>query len=263
MRVCPLSDRFQRCLLLAGAVLLGVLAPPVRGEVILQYFNTTWRELSQKMPELAEVGYSALWLPPPTKGSSVWSVGYDLWDPFDIGGEDQRGTVRTRYGTEQELLELIRTAHRFGIRVYFDNIMNHRAFDVPGYNEYTPIDIYPGMLPEDFHLRVTEEGFYRKWDNVANWGDTWQVQNRNFSDLIDVAQETIYKEGDPRVFNGNFGKNEGDHTPKISFVRHPDHPEYYDMHPTLGLVGFGSTSITAQVSSVVADLMASILSYST
>ena len=223
-----------------GALILLLLSLiPASAEVVLQYFNTTWRELAEKLPELAEVGYGALWLPPPTKGSGALSVGYDLWDPFDLGGKDQRGTVRTRYGTEEELLRLIRTAHRFGMRVYVDNIMNHRAFDVPGFSAYTPIDVYPGMLPEDFHLRVTEEGFYRKWDNVANWGDTWQVQYRNFSDLIDIAQEM--------PDNGNFGANEGDHVPKIRFVRHPDNPEYYDDHPSLGRVGFGDTNITAQV----------------
>ena len=219
--------------------MLLLLAATLHAEVILQYFNTSYRELVYKMPELAEAGYQALWLPPPTKGSGGLSVGYDCWDPFDLGGKDQRGSVRTRYGTEAELLRLIEVAHRFGIRVYFDNIMNHRAFDVPGYNEYTPIDVYPGMVPEDFHLRVTEEGFYRKWDNVANWGDTWQVQNRNFSDLIDIAQES--------PDNGNFGTSEGDHIPKISLVRHPSNPEYYDTHPTLGWVGFGSTNITSNV----------------
>ena len=65
----------------------------------------------------------------------------------------KRNSVRTRYGTEAELLEMMEVAHRFGIRVYFDNIMNHRAFDVPGYNENTPIDTYPGMVPEDFPLK--------------------------------------------------------------------------------------------------------------
>jgi hypothetical protein len=206
---------------------------------MLQYFNTTWEELAHKMPEIAEAGYSALWLPPPTKGSGALSVGYDLWDPFDIGGKDQRGTVRTRYGTEAELLRLIETAHRFGIRVYVDNIMNHRAFDVPGFDEHTPIDIYPGTVPEDFHLRVTEEGFYRKWDNIANWGDTWQIQYRNFSDLIDIAQES--------PDNGNFGTSEGDHVPKIKFVRHPNNPELYCFYPGESgaeYVGFGSSQIT-------------------
>ncbi|MCE9613314.1 MAG: hypothetical protein K8T26_03505 [Lentisphaerae bacterium] len=224
----------------AGAALaLALMAQSLRAEVILQYFNTSWREIANKVPELAEVGYDALWLPPPTKGSGGLSVGYDLWDPFDLGGKDQRNSVRTRYGTEADLQYLIQVAHRYGIRIYFDNIMNHRAFDVPGFNEYTPIDIYPGMVPEDFHLRVTSEGFYRKWDNIANWGDTWQIQYRNFSDLIDIAQES--------PDNGNFGASEGSHVPKIRLVRHPNHPEYYCFAPSTNgavYVGFGSTNIT-------------------
>ncbi|HMP73452.1 MAG TPA: alpha-amylase family glycosyl hydrolase [Kiritimatiellia bacterium] len=218
------------CLTLLIAV---ITALPASAEVILQYFNMPWRDLADKMPELAEVGYGALWLPPPTKASGGASVGYDLWDPFDLGGKDQRNTIRTRYGTEEDLLHLIRVAHRFGLRVYFDNIMNHRAFDIPGFNENTPIDIYPGMLPEDFHLRVTPEGFYRKWDNVSNWEDQWQVQHRNFSDLIDIAHETP---------NQNFGPNEGDWHPKISFVRHPNNPEYYAYDPNGNYIGYGNVT---------------------
>ena len=193
-------------------------ALPVRAEVMLQYFNLSWRELAEKMPELAEVGYGSLWLPPPTKASGGLSVGYDLWDPFDLGGKDQRNTVRTRYGTESELQHMMEVAHRFGIKVYWDNIMNHRAFDIPGFNETTPIDIYPGMVPEDFHLRVTEDGFYRKWDNTRDWNDAWQVQNLGLSDLIDIAHENP---------NTNFGPNEGDDHPKITFIRQPNNPEYY------------------------------------
>ncbi len=171
----------------AGRVLLALscatallLPASSRGEAMLQYFNTSWNEIALKMPELAEAGYDSLWLPPPTKGSGGLSVGYDLFDRFDLGSKDQRGSIRTRYGTEADLLRMIEIAHRFGIRVYFDNVMNHNAFDVPGYDANTPIDIYPGLVPEDFHLRLTQEGFYRKWDNISNWNDTWQVQHRNF-----------------------------------------------------------------------------------
>ncbi|MBN1270175.1 MAG: hypothetical protein JXB04_11350, partial [Kiritimatiellae bacterium] len=231
----PKLQRWVVAFLFAAAL---CSALPAAAEVILQFFNNSWNEITEKIPELAEAGYGSLWLPPPQKGSGGLSVGYDLWDPFDLGGKDQRGSIKTRYGTEAELLRLIETAHRFGMRVYFDNIMNHRAFDVPGWDENTPIDIYPGMLPEDFHLRVTEEGYYRKWDNTVNWGSTWEVQYRNLSDLIDIAHETP---------NGNFGYTEGSSHPKISFVRHPDNPEYYDFHPTLGHVGFGSTNITAEL----------------
>ncbi|MDX6766432.1 MAG: alpha-amylase family glycosyl hydrolase [Candidatus Methylacidiphilales bacterium] len=221
-------------LLVACGLLFTCFAPrPARAEAMLQYFNTSWAEITRKMPELAEAGYTSLWLPPPTKGSGGLSVGYDLWDPFDLGSKDQRGSVRTRYGTEAELLHLMEVAHRFGIRVYFDNIMNHRAFDVPGYNEQTAIDIYPGMVPEDFHLRVTEDGFYRKWDNTRDWGSAWQVQNLGLADLIDIAHETP---------NANFGRTEGSTHPKYSFVRHPNNPEYYDRLPNGTYVGFGTNN---------------------
>jgi hypothetical protein len=223
-----------RALWLCGVIAI-LISRQAHAEVILQFFNNTWNEITDKMPEIAEVGYGSLWLPPPQKASGDLSVGYDLWDPFDLGGETQRTGGRTRYGTEEELLRLIETAHRFGIRVYFDNIMNHRAFDIPGYDEFTPVDIYPGMLPEDFHLRVTEDGFYRAWDDTVNWGNTWEVQNQFLSGLIDIAHETP---------NDNFGASLGSDHAKISFVRHPQNPEYYDFHPTLGHVGFGTTNIT-------------------
>lgn len=201
------------------------LVRPAHGETMLQYFNTSWAEITRKMPELAEAGYDALWLPPPTKGSGGLSVGYDVWDRFDLGSKDQRGTVRTRYGTEAELREMVRVAHRFGLRIYFDNIMNHNAFDIPGYNADTPIDIYPGFVPEDFHLRKTEDGFYRKWDNTRDWNSSWQVQNLGLADLIDIANE-------PGSTNFNHGAYEGDTIPKIAFVRHPQNPDYYCYVPT-------------------------------
>lgn len=210
-----------------------VLAQAAMGEAMLQYFNTSWAEITRKMPELAEAGYSSLWLPPPTKGSGGLSVGYDLWDRFDLGGKDQRNTTRTRYGTEADLLELMKVAHRFGIRVYFDNIMNHNAFDVPGYNAYTPVDVYPGFVPEDFHLRRTEDGFYRKWDNTRDWNDAWQVQNLGLADLIDIATE-------PGTTNFNHGATEGSTIPKIKFIRHPNNPEYYCYDAGGNYVGFGT-----------------------
>ncbi len=210
-----------------------LLCAGASAETMLQYFNTSWAEITRKMPELAEAGYQSLWLPPPTKGSGGLSVGYDTWDRFDLGSKDQRGSVSTRYGTEADLIELVRVAHRFGIRVYFDNIMNHNAFDVPGYDAYTSIETYPGFLPEDFHLYRTDDGFYEKWDNTRDWNDSWQVQNLGLSDLIDIATE-------PGGTNYNHGSYEGDTIPKIKTIRHPENPEYYCYDVDGNYVGFGT-----------------------
>ena len=229
--------RYHRFWIVVIALAFNVLcvAASLRAETMLQYFNTSWNEITAKMPELAEAGYDSIWIPPPTKAGGALSVGYDLFDPFDLGSKDQKGTVATYYGTEADLLRLVETAHRFGIRVYLDNVMNHRGFDVPGYSASTPIDFYPGMLPEDFHLQTTADGFYRNWPGISDYSDQWQVWNLSTSSLMDIAQE-------PGTTNLNFGTTEGSTHPKIKFIRHPNNPEYYCYAPDGTYVGFGTTN---------------------
>ena len=110
---------------------------------MLELFQMNWTQISQKMPEIAEAGYDSLWVPNPAKGNSgAYSIGYDVFDPFDLGGTNQQGTVATRYGTQDQLIQMVQTAHRFGIRVYFDNVMNHRSSSVhPAITATRPIII--------------------------------------------------------------------------------------------------------------------------
>ncbi len=204
---------------------------------MLQLFNVNYEELIAKMPEIAEAGYTSLWLPPPTKGGSIFSVGYDVFDPFDLGDKDQQGTVRTRYGTKAQLQRVVEMAHRFGLRVYFDNIMNHRGFTVPGYDANTSTNYYPGMVPGDFHLRVIAGPFYRSWDNIGNWNNTFEIQNNPLSGLVDIAQEN------PNI---NFGASYGNTAGSPFFIRHPNNRDYY-MDTALtslpgGLHGFNGTN---------------------
>ncbi len=127
---------------------------------------------------MAEAGYDSLWLPNPAKGNSgAYSVGYDPFDPFDLGGTNQQGTVATLYGTQAQLIQMVQTAHRFGIRIYFDNVMNHRSGTVPGYpGSGTPTNYYPGLIPQDFHLYAVSGG-YENWDNVSDWCTIENVEN--------------------------------------------------------------------------------------
>ena len=227
MRTGNIGSAWKRgawCAALAVA-LCSVTVPEARGEAILQVFNQSHNEIAARLPEIAEAGYTALWVPPPTKANGGMSVGYDLNDPFDIGNSDLRGTWSTRYGVEADLHNLIELCHRFGMRVYFDNVMNHRSYDIPGYNESTPWDVYPGMAPEDFHVRTTSDGFFRKWDNVRDWNDGWQVMFLGLSDLLDIAHENYYDDYGNGPYNANFGANEGDWHLKPRFVRYAYHRE--------------------------------------
>ena len=210
-----------RRLLVLLVLMMGVIAPGlVRGEALLQLFNVNWDELARRMPEIAEAGYTSLWLPPPSKAASASSVGYDLFDPFDLGDLNQRGTIRTKYGSKSELLQAVEMAHRFGLRVYFDNIMNHRGFDVPGYSSSNPTNLYPGLCPQDFHLQKLANGYHVNWPNISNWTSTWEIQNRPLLGLVDLANE-------PGSVNLNYGTAEGATLSKPVYIRQASHREYY------------------------------------
>ena len=102
---------------------------------MMQYFHwyaasdgSLWRQVASEAGELAAAGITALWLPPATKGcGGIHDVGYGLYDLYDLGEFDQKGTVRTKYGTRQEYLGAIAAAHDAGMHVYGDMVFNHRG----------------------------------------------------------------------------------------------------------------------------------------
>ena len=208
------KDFSFRIFLFAVAVAATLAVTPARGEAMLQLFNMSWSEATAKMPEIAEAGYDAIWLPPPAKASSTYSTGYDEFDPFDLGD-----TSPTHWGTKAQLQELVRTAHRFGIRIYLDNIMNHRGFTVPGYNSSTATNFYPGLIPQDFHLQ-TVGNYFANWPSVQNYSVQWNVQYEPLAGLIDLATE-------PGSVNGNFGNAEGGSITKPNFIRQPGQNSLY------------------------------------
>ncbi len=228
-----MKKRFSGTRVLSMLLLTAYL--PMAGhaeEAILQYFGTSWPEITQRLPEVAEAGYTALWLPPPFKaGAGSWSVGYDVYDRFDLGSKNQMGTLETKYGTETELIHLVKMAHRFGLRVYFDNVMAHNGGPIASGAPGTLSE--NGFVPEDFHLIQTGPATYTKTD-WPNWDDEWEVLHRNPFGM-DIAQETP---------NDSFGASEGDDYAKWSGIRHPDHPEYYRDTDLPLVFSNGTTNVT-------------------
>ena len=83
--------------------------------------------MKERATELKKTGFSAVWIPPVFKATNTSDVGYGIYDMYDIGEFDQKGSIRTKYGTKEELLEMIRAFHKVGIQVYADVVMNHKA----------------------------------------------------------------------------------------------------------------------------------------
>ncbi|KAK3396735.1 glycoside hydrolase superfamily [Sordaria brevicollis] len=82
--------------------------------------------LSSHLPQLSHHGISALWLPPQCKATSPSSNGYDIYDLFDIGEFNQKGSIATKWGTKEQLLGLSRVAEENEVGLYWDAVLNHR-----------------------------------------------------------------------------------------------------------------------------------------
>ena len=106
---------------------------PTNG-VMMQYFHwyidpdgTLWQQVAKRANDLAAAGITALWLPPAYKGSSGgYDVGYGVYDMYDLGEFEQKGSTRTKYGTKSEYFAAIKALQEAGLKVYADVVLNHR-----------------------------------------------------------------------------------------------------------------------------------------
>lgn len=85
-----------------------------------------WTNLKSKSTILKNAGIKGLWVPPPSKGNfGIFDMGYGIFDPYDLGNYNQKGTVETRFGSRTELEQMISQLHLDGIEVYADIVLNH------------------------------------------------------------------------------------------------------------------------------------------
>lgn len=104
------------------------------GNVMMQAFEWDtpadggyYKFLKENAKKIKDAGIDALWLPPMCKGGGDQDVGYGIYDLWDLGEFDQKGTVRTKYGTKKELLEAIDELHKNDVKVYADVVLNHKG----------------------------------------------------------------------------------------------------------------------------------------
>src|SRR5438034_11284137 len=101
-------------------------AQDVSQPVLLQWFDGSYKTIERRTADYFMAGYGGLWTPPPTRAdSSDGSVGYDVYDRFDLGYAGSS----TQYGTETGLKSMIGAMHQASGRVYLDLIWNHNGFE--------------------------------------------------------------------------------------------------------------------------------------
>ncbi|MCH5281394.1 MAG: alpha-amylase [Lachnospiraceae bacterium] len=106
----------------------------MKNETIMQYFEwylpedaSHWKRAAKEAKNLVKDGITKVWFPPAYKGASgIHDVGYGVYDGYDLGEFDQKGTIPTKYGTKEEYIKAVKAMQKAGIEVLGDMVLNHR-----------------------------------------------------------------------------------------------------------------------------------------
>jgi len=178
-----------------------------QSDVLLQgyYWNCTpggvwWDTLTNNSAELASALFKGVLLPSPSKGTAgKFSMGYDIYDHYDLGDFYQQGTTETRFGSKQELLKLSEKLKAFNLDIYSDVILGYvTGGELPQKYECAPNGIvdssnlifnYPngsGRFKKDATFFYPNSGycepdlFKRRINKIADRKPEWFAFNRLF-----------------------------------------------------------------------------------
>lgn len=146
--------------------------------------GTWWRTIDRELATLRTDGFTALWLPPASKASKWNSMGYDVYDYFDLGDYPQKGRTETWFGPKQDLINLIQKAHANSIQVYADVVLNHNyggdgqeENPIDGQVRWTKFNSQSGKFPRDW--KCFHPSPYETMDGWGAFGDMPDLCHRN------------------------------------------------------------------------------------
>ncbi|OCQ95584.1 alpha-amylase [Oscillatoriales cyanobacterium USR001] len=172
--------------------------------VMMQYFHwyiapdgSLWNQLTENAENLAKAGITSLWLPPAYKGTGGgYDVGYGVYDIFDLGEFDQKGSIRTKYGTKDEYLTAIKTAQNLGIQVYADVVLNHKlGADLEEEIEATPFSFDDRNRPVGNYQKI------KAWTHFTFPGRAGKYSNMEWHWWhFDAADYNVYNQGEHAIY---------------------------------------------------------------
>ncbi|OJT11485.1 Glucan 1,4-alpha-maltohexaosidase [Trametes pubescens] len=166
-----------------------------------------WRHFESEVPNLAALGVTQVWLPPPNKAMRKEGQGYDAYDLWDLGEFYQKGTIATRWGTKEELVRAVAAARAHGIDVLIDAILNHKlGADRP--EKFTAVAVDPNnrlkeIAPESEMEGWTAFDFLGRGDKTTGGAgfrfDAIKHMDRRF--LLQFIKQVRETSGRPDLFS--------------------------------------------------------------
>jgi alpha-amylase len=173
---------------------------PAKADVIYHAFDECFTNVIAKLPDIKAAGYTHVQISPANQTISraddactsdkYW---YMQYQPLDY-------VLNGNLGTEQDVNNLISTAHKLGIKVIADVVLNHMA-KYP--NVIKEIQQKEGKIappfPEAFPTYPKKEYFHDA-GCIKNYNDSYQVENRwlcdpgdgDYDGLPDLKTELPY-----------------------------------------------------------------------
>src|SRR5262245_55066050 len=179
MRLAALPRRARLCIRL-DALEPRLVPADVSAPVILQWFDGSYQTIEERAADVFAAGYGVIYTPPPGRADSGdGSVGYDVYDRFDLGSPGHP----TLYGTETGLKSAIDAIHKLGDTWTVDFVANHNGFSELGTQGFKDAGGYPGfLLTSGFDVDGDFHGAFEGGD-----------LNGRLAGLIDIAQEKNYQ----------------------------------------------------------------------
>jgi alpha-amylase len=166
---------------------------PGAKDVIVHLFQWPWQSIASECTNvLGPKGFGGVQVSPPQEHVVLSGQGYPWWQDY----QPVSYQLVSRRGTRAQFASMVTTCHNAGVKVFVDAVVNHMAGGGsigPGsagssYSHYS----YPAVPYgyNDFH-HCGRNGN----DDIANWGDRWEIQNCELVDLSDLKTESSYVRG--------------------------------------------------------------------
>ncbi|KAH8698915.1 putative alpha-amylase [Talaromyces proteolyticus] len=117
-----------------------------------------WQRLQLALRDLKEIGIDNLLLPPGCKAMNPSGNGYDIYDLFDLGEFDQKGSVATKWGTKEDLIGLAKMAQVLDMGILWDAVLNHKAGA-----DHSEKCLAVTVEPEDRNIDLTKPQEINAW----------------------------------------------------------------------------------------------------
>ena len=168
-------------------------ASPGAKDVIVHLFEWPWASVASECTStLGPKGFGGVQVSPPQEHVVLPGSGYPWWQDY----QPVSYQLTTRRGDRAAFAAMVRTCHAAGVKIYVDAVVNHMAGGTSTgtgsggstYSHYA----YPAVPygTNDFH-HCGRNGN----DDIANYGDRWEVQNCELVDLSDLRTESSYVRG--------------------------------------------------------------------